>query len=231
MGLRRGDIVLSSRGTYITRGYFVLTVIFLFLPFPGHPCCVVPPCRLCLLRSVTLCVAPSVCTAALGTALPRAARARGAMRAPFAGLGMRSDALCRQGVVSASGLAATPVSHPLVQGPAAPVSELPAELFSRTARSIHCGRPWDYIVQRGGDRDAPREPTALQWSLVEQWSLYNARGHGLLICNLKRASAKLWRHLVRSGYTHAPCSCHCPLALRQGIALGWWFILARQVLP
>ena len=82
-----GSATPESR--HITRGYFVLTVIFLFLPFPGHPCCVVPPCRLCLLRSVTLCVAPSVCTAALGTALPRAARARGAMRAPFAGLGMR----------------------------------------------------------------------------------------------------------------------------------------------
>ena len=114
------------------------------------------------------------------------------------------DALCRQGLVSAAGEAVEPVVHPLVLGPSAPVSELPAELYQRTARSIHSGRPWDYIVQRGGERGAPREPTALQWGMVNNWSLHNARGHGLLICNLKRAAAKLRRHLVRTRCTHAP---------------------------
>ena len=114
------------------------------------------------------------------------------------------DALCRQGLVSAAGDAVEPVVHPLVLGPSAPVSELPAELYQRTARSIHSGRPWDYIVQRGGERGAPREPTALQWGMVNNWSLHNARGHGLLICNLKRAAAKLRRHLVRTRCTHAP---------------------------
>ena len=67
------------------------------------------------------------------------------------------DALCRQGLVPAAGEAVEPVVHPLVLGPSAPVSELPVELYQRTARSIHSGRPWDYIVQRGGERGAPRE--------------------------------------------------------------------------
>ena len=48
------------------------------------------------------------------------------------------------------------------------------------------------------------EPTALQWACVHNWSLYNARGRGLLICNLKRASAKLRRYLINQRYTHAP---------------------------
>ena len=54
------------------------------------------------------------------------------------------------------------------------------------------------------DRTAPREPAALQWDCVHNWSLYNARGRGLLICNLKCGSAKLRRHLVQQRYTHAP---------------------------
>ena len=81
---------------------------------------------------------------------------------------------------------------------------LPDELVLRTARCIHSGRPWDYIVQRGGARDAPRVPTTLQWACVHNWSLGNARGCGLLIWNLKRASAKLRRYLVQQRYTHAP---------------------------
>ena len=59
------------------------------------------------------------------------------------------------------------------------------------------GRPWDYIVQQcGGARDAPRGATDLQCVGVRNWSLRNARGRGLLICNLKRASgsAKLRRY-------------------------------------
>ena len=39
---------------------------------------------------------------------------------------------------------------------------------------------------------------------MHNWSLDNARDHGLLICNLKRASAKLRRYLARQNYTHAP---------------------------
>ena len=75
-----------------------------------------------------------------------------------------------------------------------PVVPLPDKLRAKTARCIHSGRPWNYIVQRGGVRDAPREPTALQWNCVHNWSLSNARDRGLLICNLKRASAKLRRY-------------------------------------
>ena len=68
------------------------------------------------------------------------------------------DALCEGGVVAAAGLAAEPGWHPLVQGPGVPVTPLPHELVARTARCIHSGRPWDYIVQRGGERepDAPK---------------------------------------------------------------------------
>ena len=112
--------------------------------------------------------------------------------------------ICKEGVVAAAGLAAEPVWHPLVEGPGLPVVPLPDKLRAKTARCIHSGRPWNYIVQRGGERDAPREPTALQWGCVHNWSLDNARDHGLLICNLKRASAKLRRYLARQNYTHAP---------------------------
>ena len=116
------------------------------------------------------------------------------------------DAICEEGVTEAAGPAVESVCHPLVEGPGAPVVPLPDELLASTARCIHSGRPWDYIVQRGGEREAPREPTPLQWGCVHNWSLYNARGHpsGLLICNLKRASAKLRRYLARQHYTHAP---------------------------
>ena len=81
------------------------------------------------------------------------------------------DAICEEGVVEAAGLAAEPVWHPLVEGPGVPVVPLPDELLAKTARCIHSRRPWDYIVQRGGERDAPREPTALQWDCVHNWSL------------------------------------------------------------
>ena len=107
-------------------------------------------------------------------------------------------------LVAESGTAMVPFLHPLVCGPIAPVHPLPEELFIKTARSIHSGHPWDYIATRGGDREAPREPTALQWACVHNWSLHNARDHGVLLCNLKRATAKLRRSLVQQRYTHAP---------------------------
>ena len=80
------------------------------------------------------------------------------------------------GLVAESGTAIVPSLHPLVCGPVAPVESLPEKLFIQTARSIHSGRPWDYIATRGGEREAPREPTILQWACVHNWSLYNARG-------------------------------------------------------
>ena len=58
-------------------------------------------------------------------------------------------------------------------------------------------------VRRGGKRQAPREPTALQKKRIKNWSLHNARGRGLLLCNLRRASAKLRKHFGQQGYTHA----------------------------
>ena len=67
------------------------------------------------------------------------------------------DAICEEGVVEAAGPAAESVCHPLVEGPGVPVVPLPDELLVKTARCIHSGRPWDYIVQRGGE---------LRWSLL-----------------------------------------------------------------
>ena len=107
--------------------------------------------------------AVSVHTGVGGTSLPRAGRA----------LRRGWDALCEGGVVAATGPAAVPGWHPLVHGPSVPVTPLPDELVARTARCIHSGRPWDYIyiVQRGGERDAPREPKALQWDCVHDCEL------------------------------------------------------------
>ena len=73
------------------------------------------------------------------------------------------DAFSQQGVVSAAVVVAEPGLHPLVHGPVDSDSPLPSGSFDRAARCIHTGRPWDYIVQRGGPREAPRVPTALQW--------------------------------------------------------------------
>ena len=64
--------------------------------------------------------------------------------------------ICKEGVVAAAGLAAEPVWHPLVEGPGLPVVPLPDKLRAKTARCIHSGRPWNYIVQRGGVRDDAR---------------------------------------------------------------------------
>ena len=78
------------------------------------------------------------------------------------------------------------------------------------------GRAGLYRVARGEVRvqRSPREPTALQWACVRNWSLGNARGRGLLICNLKRASAKLQQYLVQRRYTHAPPYDRTPPGLR-----------------
>ena len=75
------------------------------------------------------------------------------------------DAICEEGVVVWLRLLG------LLLSPGVPVVPLPDELLVKTARCIHSGRPWDYIVQRGGEREAPREPTALQWGCVHDWSL------------------------------------------------------------
>ena len=69
-------------------------------------------------------------------------------------------------LVAESGSAIVPYLHPLVSGPIAPVDPLPEKLFVQTARSIHSGRPWDYIVTRGGEVVTVR----LQGSLHEPCS-------------------------------------------------------------
>ena len=91
------------------------------------------------------------------------------------------DALSSQGITAAEVVVAEPELAPLVVGPVAAVARLPEALGRQAARRIHSGRPWDYIVRRGGKRQAPREPTALQKKWIKNWSLHNARGRGLLL--------------------------------------------------
>ena len=112
-------------------------------------------------------------------------------------LRMAWDAQCALGVVAAAENVADPAEEALLAGPVAAVQPLPEGVARGAARCLHSGRPWDYITQRGGPREAPREPTDLQKVWIKNWSLHNARGNGLLICNLKRASAKLRRYFGR----------------------------------
>ena len=113
------------------------------------------------------------------------------------------DSLCCADIVPAAVSVVDPVLQPLLEDPVAPVLHLPDDVYQRAARGVHSGRPWDYIVQRGGPREAPREPTPLQKRWVYNWGLRWARGHGLFLCNMKRASARLRRHWVQSQPTHA----------------------------
>ena len=113
------------------------------------------------------------------------------------------DALSAHCITAAKVVVANPELAPLVAGPESAVARLPEALGRQAARRIHSGRPWDYIVRRGGKRQAPREPTALQKKWIKNWSLHNARGRGLLLCNLRRASAKLRKYFGQQGYTHA----------------------------
>ena len=133
------------------------------------------------------------------------------------------DVLSVQGVVAAAEVVADPEEEALLAGPVAAVLPLPESVARGAARCLHSGRPWDYITQRGGPREAPREPTDLQKVWIKNWSLDNARGNGLLICNLKRASAKLRRHFGKQAYTHATIDelmLHAPIPSKLRDQLG-----------
>ena len=138
-------------------------------------------------------------------------------------LRMAWDAQCALGVVAAAESVADPAEEALLAGPVAAVQPLPEGVARGAARCLHSGRPWDYITQRGGPREAPREPTDLQKVWIKNWSLHNARGNGLLICNLKRASAKLRRYFGRQAYTHATVDelmLHAPIPSKLRDQLG-----------
>jgi len=100
------------------------------------------------------------------------------------------DALSSHGITAAKNVVAEPELAPLVVGPVTAVARLPEALGRQAARRIHSGRPWNYIVRRGGERQAPREPTALQKKWIKNWSLHNARGRGLLLCRHDAPKAK-----------------------------------------
>ena len=72
------------------------------------------------------------------------------------------DALSSHGITAAKIVVEEPELAPLVVGPVTAVARLPEALGRQAAHRIHSGRPWNYIVRRGGERQAPREPTALQ---------------------------------------------------------------------
>ena len=77
------------------------------------------------------------------------------------------------------------------------VLPLPLDCVLQTPRSVYSGRPWDYVVNRVGAESKAghvRLPTERQAKLVHCWGLGDARGRGLLLCNLKRAEAKLRAH-------------------------------------
>jgi hypothetical protein len=86
------------------------------------------------------------------------------------------------------------------------VSPLPLELLPRGGRRAHNGRPWEYVVLRTISPRATREPTARQKLLIRNWNLVNARGRGLLLCNLRRAEEKLRKYFASRHYTHASIS-------------------------
>ena len=86
---------------------------------------------------------------------------------------MAWDALSSRGITAAEVVVAEPEPALLLVGPVAAVARLPEALGRQAARRIHSGRPWNYIVRRGGERQAPREPTALQKKWIKNWSLHN----------------------------------------------------------
>ena len=104
------------------------------------------------------------------------------------------DSYCRCGVVLAAGGGVQPVQQGVFPVSVHSVQPLPVDVYQRSARTVYSGRPWDYVVQLGGPRESPREPARLQRRWVHNWGLEYARGHGLLLCNLKRAAEKVRRY-------------------------------------
>ena len=77
------------------------------------------------------------------------------------------------------------------------VLPLPLDCVLQAPRSVCSGRPWDYVANRvgvEGKAEHVRLPTERQADLIRCWRLGNARGRGLILCNLKRAEAKLRSH-------------------------------------
>ena len=80
----------------------------------------------------------------------------------------------------------------------------PIEVLATTAgRSVHGGRPWDYVIRRSarwGSCIRSRAPTDRQLRLVRNWQLdITGNGCDLLLCNLKRAEEKLRKHMLACG--------------------------------
>ena len=111
--------------------------------------------------------------------------------------------------------------------PAPPPSPLPSHLRPRRPRSgsAHAGRPWDYVVRRSIEQGVTtnRELTSRQLQLIKNWQLENARGRGLLLCNLHRAEARVKAAFLRAGVDAADISerllC-CMLGKEQRDQLG-----------
>ena len=106
------------------------------------------------------------------------------------------------------------------------LEQLPAPSIPAPARNVHAGRSWDYVVGRsivcGVTSD--RVLSAKQARLVKNWQLDNACGHGLLLCNLKRAEDTLRRYFLKCGVSPADLSerifyCAIPLKLRDSLGM------------
>ena len=115
--------------------------------------------------------------------------------------------------------------QPYVQLPVLPVPCIPSR-----GRALRClaSRPWEYLVRRSeGSRAVPsaRDPSARQLLLVRNWQLSNAGpNHTLLLCNLKRAEAKLRTHMLRCGILHSELNdrvlgCPIPLWVRDQLGM------------
>ena len=80
------------------------------------------------------------------------------------------------------------------------LEQLPAPSIPAPARNVHAGRSWDYVVGKSivSGVTSDRVLSVKQARLVRNWQLDNACGHGLLLCNLKRAEDTLRRHFLSS---------------------------------
>ena len=101
--------------------------------------------------------------------------------------------------IMASAAAAVPAGEALSTS-VLPVHHRPAPAHSG---SVHSGRAWNVVVRRSiaAGVVTNRSPSEKQQLLVENWALHNARGHGLLLCNLRRAEDKLRTYFRSCGVT------------------------------
>ena len=103
---------------------------------------------------------------------------------------------------------------------------LPVPSFPAPARTVHSGRSWSYVVSRSIREGAvsQRKLSDKQMRLVKNWQLDNACGHGLLLCNLKRAEDTLRRYFLKCGVEPADLAervfyCAIPLKLRDRLGM------------